>query len=216
MTHSKWASTSKSGYLRTYVAGTSINMKILFLSLKELYSIVHMIVYLFEIIYFDALFAHIFTSVRDCNSQFWGYCSLLVKWPHLKRILIYWDKVQIFDRSAQGSFVSFSYSITYWQFLKQLYSALKRQSLPSISTLLNSMWAISSKVPSFCIAPKHHVLVYEQYWSVQLWNVINMLHTNHTHHVIVEEILIISRHVESTKFFCSTEVSLVPITCKLI
>lgn len=37
----------------------------------------------------------------------------LIKLIHFKRILIYSDKVQNFDRSAQGSFVSFSYSITY-------------------------------------------------------------------------------------------------------
>lgn len=54
MTHSKCSSTTKSdGYLRTHVAGTSISMEILFLSLKVLHSIVHVTVYLFEIIYFD-------------------------------------------------------------------------------------------------------------------------------------------------------------------
>lgn len=37
----------------------------------------------------------------------------LKKLIHFERTLIYSDKVQNFDRSAQGSFVSFSYSITY-------------------------------------------------------------------------------------------------------
>lgn len=54
MTHSRRVSTTKSGYLRTHVAGTSINMEILFLSLKVLPSTVLMMLYLFEIIYFDA------------------------------------------------------------------------------------------------------------------------------------------------------------------
>lgn len=139
----------------------------------------------------------------------------LIKLLHFKRILIYWDNVQIFDRSA-WSFVSFSYLITYWQLLKQLYSVLKRQSLPSTFTLLNSVCTISSKVSPFCITPKHHTLVCEQYWSVHLWNIIDVLHTNHTHHGIGEELLKISRNDESSKFFGTTEVSLVFITCKLI
>lgn len=147
MTHSKRVSTTKSGYLRTPITCISINMEILFLSLKVLHWIVHMIACFKQFtLMLNLLTILLVCEIATVNSEVTTF--FLIKLLHFKRTLLCWDKVQIFDRSAQGSFVSFSYSITYWQFLKQLYSALKRQSLPSLSTLLNSMWTINSKVSS--------------------------------------------------------------------
>lgn len=207
MTDNKWVSTTKSGYLRTHVAGTCINMETLFLSLKMLQSIVLMILCLKYL----TLMLNLLTFLLVCetattNSKVIAF--FLIKLLHFKRILIYQDKVQTSDWSAQGIFVSFSYSITYWEFLKQLYSALKRQSLPSISTSLNSTCTINSKVSPFCI-------MYLCMNSTGQCNCeILLICCIQTTHIMSlwEELLAISRNAESPKFFCS----LASVTSKTI